>query len=361
VSAADLGRIPEPYRARVEREMNEARDRAFKETPGVMASDDAEGFADNVAAAAIAPYLKIAADADAAARAASVAVWGERHPTEAATVDIMSEAKKAASAARAEVWRARMADVDAGEEVSPDLAAAAKRAVESAQRAHLAGLHEAAKRLAGSSDPVLAAHGRASLAGDLPPRITAEYRAPDTRTAPIMALSFDTGRRAEALVWAATYNAATEEGCSPTLAHRMADAAKGEMLRDSAPTPLTTRPGVFEGDAWRVPGISGPVVLTIASEEGYRATVDALLRYLADKPGETVRTIAALVRLLPVGNRGRVFAHTRAFFEVIAALPGARLVHSPPTEQHPRHVYGAEAAVDGVEFEGLYTSEEAQP
>lgn len=106
--------------------------------------------------------------------------------------------------------------------------------------------------------------------------------------------------------------------------------------------------------------IHSPSDLAVHDLEGARCMLDALVRYLATRPEEAVAAIARLVSTLPVGRQGRVFAHTRGLFDVLAALPGARLLHTPPDGRHRYHLHGVTAIVDGVEFEAMYRRE-AEP
>jgi hypothetical protein len=111
-------------------------------------------------------------------------------------------------------------------------------------------------------------------------------------------------------------------------------------------------------EVWYTGDLSAQRKVDITGSDGARMVLDALVRYLADKPAETLRVIAALAKTLPVGDRGRVTAYTRDFFETVAAVPGARLIHVGPIEGCPEHVYGAEVDLDGVTFEGMYGARE---
>ncbi len=95
--------------------------------------------------------------------------------------------------------------------------------------------------------------------------------------------------------------------------------------------------------------------------ETAEAALEALERHLATRPDETVRAVARLVKLLPCGRQGRVFAPTRGLFDVLAGLPGARLVNVPARKTNERHLRGVTVDVDGVEFEALYRVEAVEP
>lgn len=85
--------------------------------------------------------------------------------------------------------------------------------------------------------------------------------------------------------------------------------------------------------------------LDIHDAAGLRAALDGLVRYLVDKPGETLRTIAALVRTLPVGLCPSVMLATdnRRAFDLLAAQESPTIADRGGS----RSVW---AIIDGVDF-----------
>lgn len=95
--------------------------------------------------------------------------------------------------------------------------------------------------------------------------------------------------------------------------------------------------------------------LNIESDEGMRIALDGLVRYLAQRPGETVRAIARLVKLLPGGGGARLASFSRGFHDVIAGMPEAQADTVPPTRKDPSRIIIARARIHDVDIEGLYS------
>jgi hypothetical protein len=242
-TAHDLGRIPEPYRARVEREMDEAAEAVhMRRTRSLQGPADAE--ADQAARAVLARYLEIADEADAAAHKAADEA---RDPARNPHSDREWLAAERAKTARAEVWRARMAEVE--------------------REAH----------------PIIVAK--------------------------------------------------VPEDAEP--------AADGSM-------PLV--------ECYRFFGnVTQGETLTISSDDGLRMVLDALLRYLADKPAEALRVIAALINATPHSGYPMVSLGTteRTGFDMLAAL-GSKVRAIDSTR--PDHMLEyATHEVDGVRFDAAHT------
>lgn len=95
-------------------------------------------------------------------------------------------------------------------------------------------------------------------------------------------------------------------------------------------------------------------VLRIVNDDGLLMVLDALTRYLASKPLETSRAIAALVKSLPhsafpsvsLGSQGREGV------DLLTSLD-ARVRTFPGSEGHP--LTYALLEIDGVEFTAVYT------
>jgi hypothetical protein len=146
-------------------------------------------------------------------------------------------------------------------------------------------------------------------------------------------------------------------------AARAAVWARRMAERGAPPGPVWPAEGA-EGISgrWQL-GPLGRRVLTFTSDEGAAMGLDALVRYLADKPVETLRAVVRLVRTLPVGlgPQLNIGSCTEGGHALVAALPGARTGRSTtgPTALGPsRPLAYAIAEIDGVEICARFSPEE---
>jgi hypothetical protein len=102
-------------------------------------------------------------------------------------------------------------------------------------------------------------------------------------------------------------------------------------------------------EVWYTGDLSAQRKVDITGSDGARMVLDALVRYLADKPAETLRVIAALVATLPARfpHLGLAGCDDRGAFDLVAALPGAR-TWSQPHEDGMLDV--VTATIDGLDI-----------
>jgi hypothetical protein len=89
--------------------------------------------------------------------------------------------------------------------------------------------------------------------------------------------------------------------------------------------------------------------LDIHDDDGLRVAIAGVVRYLADRPAEALRAIAALVATLPARFPllGLAGCDDRGAFDLVAALPGAR-TWSQPHEDGMLDV--VTATIDGLDI-----------
>lgn len=105
---------------------------------------------------------------------------------------------------------------------------------------------------------------------------------------------------------------------------------------------------------WEVPPPAAPTLI-ITGPDGAVAVLDALLRYLADKPAETLLAVAALVKALPCGDSPSVSIGSEApvACALIAAQSKAFTGVTSTTDGRP--LAYASVEIDGVEFTARHT------
>jgi hypothetical protein len=256
-TAFDFTRIPEPYRARVERAMDEAAEAVhMRRTRSLQGPADAE--ADQAARAVLARYLEIADEADAA-----VEKMRDEDPGQCSYPSAYLHVDESERETRAEVWRARMAEVEAKDAVPM---------TPGATLTEIGGL-----------------------------------------------IGYDESR------WPA------------------------RLL-----VPGLTAGDPSNGTSWEGE-IPAAAQLNIDDDAGLRMVLDALVRYLADNPGEALRAIAALVNATPHSGYPMVSLGTteRTGFDMLAAL-GSKVRAIDSTR--PDHMLEyATHEVDGVRFDAAHT------
>lgn len=401
MTTVDLSRIPEVYRERVEREMRQAAAAAFGASR--LAGDppwrQTEAH-DHDAAAVLARYLKIAAEAEgAAARQYTMTCAGGGYtPGDQIPETMRLVCEGSANAARAKVWADELAKLDARADPVADMraeAAAARDPMAARMMSMTAAAWEkAAERNAPAEEGPLCEWGLCREPLSAPPRDGCGARGLHATPAPRsfrvrftgeddaarlygvllgMQINFPRaigvlGDRLEPILEALRGPAAPEvEEVPPELAADAVQAVRAAQrahLDSTRAVEIATRAIVEEvgcdaeeagstafaviealnGAGWDPIG-GRPVSpdpaaaaaftgtartearLDIADATGLRVALDGLLRYLADKPAETVRTIAALVQTLPHGLCPSVTlaADNRHAFDMLAALPGAEV------------------------------------
>lgn len=334
MTTVDLSRIPEVYRERVEREMRQAAAAAFGASR--LAGDppwrQTEAH-DHDAAAVLARYLKIAAEAEgAAARQYTMTCAGGGYtPGDQIPETMRLVCEGSANAARAKVWADELAKLDAPAEPPP-------------------GYWSTGIAVERKATPVPRA---------FPVRFTSEDDAARLYGVLLgVQINFPRaigvlGDRLEPILEALRGPAAPEvEEVSPDLA---ADAAQAVRAAQRAHLDATA-------GAWTV-GPLGPPQFTITGPDALRLVLDAVVRYLAGKAPETLAALVELLKTLPLGYAPKIDLggcdEGAAALAVVAALPGAYT--GATARENGTPLYYAHAEVNGVEVTARHAPTPPRP
>lgn len=114
-----------------------------------------------------------------------------------------------------------------------------------------------------------------------------------------------------------------------------------------------------QSSPWKVPEPTGPRYYVIEGEKGASLVIDALVRYLADKPEGTLRAISLLLRAAcPAPHQGISVGASEAAYNLVAALPDAHCGEQPSAVKPNATLRYAWAYIDGIEITARYTTPE---
>jgi hypothetical protein len=346
----DLSRIPQEHRARVEREMDDAAQAAstalWTAGGGVRACHEA---ADKARAAVLARYIAIADEADAAAAKARAGFVDDVFHARREMSD--SAAAEAEAAARAEVWARRMAEVESSSAT--------------VEQGPFCEWPQCTRPISGPprqgcGSPYL--HRDGKWIGPGLPDVDAPPPDPVCRHLSLRALC-------PKCIKAAVRRVALDHGetAEPDAPHHVTPEDE-PMVRVGVEQKeaIDTYGQRADGTRDRLWTLAiAPARIEDVTEPGAAMMLDALVRYLADKPVEALRAIAALVKTLPVGLEPSVNlgSRTQEGYDLIAGQPGARHGVTRFDEDDDELAY-VSAVIDGVQFSARYrrpmTAERAQ-